>query len=116
MQTVSIGFFTLKWWAVAACHLFPIAALMAAPPLPTLPPRSFKLAPKQPTFKASAARLTEHQWRYGLPVGTVPSNYWWNLEHSFDGKRWTVLLSNVSVIPILQTTNRQEFFRLAGRP
>jgi hypothetical protein len=66
-------------------------------------------------FRPSAARLVVLPWRYALPQGTTPSNWWWNVEHSFDGRNWSVLFSNVSVIPIIETTNKLEYFRLVGR-
>lgn len=69
----------------------------------------------EPNFKASAARLVIIPWCYGLPQGTLPNHYLWNLEHSLDGRQWSVLYSNVSEIPIIETTNKLEYFRLVGR-
>lgn len=66
-------------------------------------------------FRPSAARLVIIPWRYSLPQGTLPSNFWWNVEHSFDNRNWSVLFTNVSVIPIIETTNKLEYFRLSGR-
>lgn len=66
-------------------------------------------------FRPSAARLVIIPWRYSLPQGTLPSNYWWNVEHSFDNRNWSVLFTNVSVIPVIEMTNKLEYFRLVGR-
>lgn len=66
-------------------------------------------------FRPSAARLVIIPWRYDVPQGTLPNHYWWNVEHSFDGRNWSVLFTNVSEIPIIATTNKLEYFRLVGR-
>lgn len=71
----------------------------------------------EPSFRASAARLAIIPWRYNLPQGTVPSNYWWNFERTTNIRsNWTVAISNASEIPIISTDKPYEFFRLTGRP
>jgi hypothetical protein len=105
--------FVLPIFAAFLCFVGELTAQGPPLPRPALP--KWWASRTNATFKAAAARLVVIPWRYDLPQGTLPSNWWWNVEHSLDGRQWSVLFSNVSVIPIISTTNKQEFFRLKGR-
>lgn len=54
-------------------------------------------------------------WKYDLPFGTGPSNWWWNLMVSTNFVDWRVAQSNVTEGVTVEATNKFEFFRLKGR-
>lgn len=82
-------------------------------PLPGGGHKMLTVRDSEPVFRPAAARLVIIPWRYNV---ATPSNWWWNLEHSFDMRNWSVMASNVTGSPTVFATNRQGFFRLAGRP
>lgn len=116
----------LSYWLLAICLIGcstgrpainrKISGRTLAIPTPgggTQPLTTRAIEPKEPTFKASAARLVILPWKYG---NLTASNYWWNIEVSTDLRTWTTLVTNASGPHDVTATNKQEFFRLKGRP
>lgn len=67
---------------------------------------------------ASAGKTNIFTWRYDLPLGTVSSNWFWDLQVAKtlgSQTNWKTIRTNVSGIIDVTTTNAPEFFRLKGR-